>query len=52
MNATAQAIDETLHALLGTDHHSDIQASVLRIQHLNFLGPFEYTSNHGHGHQS
>ncbi len=28
MNATAQAIDETLHALLGTHHHSDIQASV------------------------
>jgi len=26
MNATAQAIDETLHALLGTAHHSDIQA--------------------------
>jgi hypothetical protein len=39
MNATAQAIDETLHALLGTAHHSDIQASVADPK-FKFFGPF------------
>jgi hypothetical protein len=43
MNATAQAIDETLHALLGTQHHSDIQASVADPKFKSCC-PFEYPS--------